>query len=34
MIVSVLMKTGVMVRDRGMIYKAVAQSVLLYISDS
>ena len=34
MIVRVLVKTGVTVRARGMIYKAVAQSVLLYVSDS
>ena len=30
MIARVLAKTGAMVRDRGMIYKAVAQSVLMY----
>ena len=34
MIARVLAKTGEIVRSRGMMYKAVSQSVILYISDS
>ena len=34
MIVRVLAKTGGTVQDRGMMYKAVAQSVLMYGSES
>ena len=34
MITGVLAKTGAMVRARGLMYKVVAQSVLIYNSDS